>query len=292
MSEEQGIEETQPETTEAAQTDGVNYHDRIRSEPDFAVTEVQGKDRYIGELHEKALLYKPLEQYVSAVGGDEIARLASVGQQIENSPHKQAIIDLMNGVTPEKATEPEEEIFDPEIKALNEKFSPEIEALQHANVDLTNRLNKAEAVGRVSGLTKNMEIALAKFDGNDALLQEAMTEMKRAVSSLETAAANGDKSSIEKLNNLAGDEGERTLRMMSIDIYEKYVAEKLGEQANRPNGTAILGKATDARTVTRSALPTDTVVVKTGGRITSKTVEDVMAKVAQKMGKDPGTLFN
>jgi len=291
VSEEQGIEETQPEVTETAQPDGVNYHDRIRAEPDFAVTEVQGKDRYIGELHEKALAYKPLEQYVSAVGGDEIARLANVGNQIERSPHKQAIIDMMNGVVPAKAPEPEEEIYDPEIKAMNEKFSPEIEALKQANQELTSRLNKSEALGLTTVLTENMETALSMFKDNDALFQEAQTEITRAVSSLETAAANGDRSAASQLENLAGAQGAKTLRMMTIDIYDKYVAAKLEGTANQPNGEAILSKATDARTVTRSALPTDTVVVKTGGRITSNTVADVMAKVAQKMGKDPNVLF-
>lgn len=291
MSEEQGIEETQPAVTETAETDGVNYHDRIRSEPDFAVTEVQGKDRYIGELHEKALPYKPLEQYVSAVGGDEIARLANVGSEIERSPHRQAIIDIMNGVTQAAAPEPEPEIYDPEIKAMNDKFSPEILALQQANTDLTNRLNKSEAMGLTTVLTENMETALTTFKDNPALMEEAQAEITRAVGSLEKAAASGDRSAASQLENLAGTQGAKTLRMMTIDIYDKYVAHKLEGATNQPNGEAILGKATDARTITRSALPVDSVVVKTGGRITSNTVADVMAKVARKMGKDSNALF-
>ena len=294
MSDETGIQETEPAvTTEQATTDGPSYHDRIRSEPDFAVTEVQGKDRYIGELHETALKYKGMEQYVDAVGGDELVRLARIGQQIETSPQNKEINDLMRNVPPiHAATDPEEpELYDPEIKAVRDRFDPEIAELKKANEDLQTRLSKSEALGFKGALSENFEAALVKFKDDPVLFEKAQTEITRAVNSLHEAAARGDRSAASQLEQLGSAQGARTLRMMTIDIYEELVEKRLEGNVNQPDGEVMLSKATDARTVTRSALPTDTIAIKSGVKVTPQMTQDVMEKVAQKMGKDPNVLF-
>ena len=55
MDSEEGIPASEPveENSNAEETGAgnVNYHDRIRVEPDFAVDEVRKKDKYINELH-------------------------------------------------------------------------------------------------------------------------------------------------------------------------------------------------------------------------------------------------
>ncbi len=295
MSEETGIQETSPEETaaEEANTSGANYHDRIRVEPDFAVEEVQKKDRYIGELHEKATKFKSLEQYVDAVGGDELARLAGIGNQIETNPQlKQVLQDAINGVAPKVEEEEEAEIYDPEIKALNSKYDVRYEEQESLIRDLTARLNKTEAISLKGSLSENMETALAKFSDDSELLGEAQAEITRAVENLETAAKNGDRAASSQLEQLAGPNGSKTLRMMTIDIYDKFVEKKLEGTTSQPNGEIIRSKATDARTTTRSAMPTDAITIKSGAKVTSQLVAEVMEKAARKLGKDPNALFN
>ena len=296
MSEEEGIQETSPQEPAAEDTQqrGANYHDRIRAEADFAVEEVQKKDRYIGELHEKASKFKSLEQYVDAVGGDELARLAGIGNQIETNPMlKQALQDAINGVTPPVAKEvEEEEIFDPEIKALRSRYDGRIEEQESLIRDLTDRLNKTEAVGLKGSLSENMESALSKFSDDPELLSEAQAEITRAVENLETAAKNGDRAASNQLEQLGGPQGTRTLRMMTIDIYDKFVEKRLEASTSQPNGEVMLSKATDARATTRSAMPTDTIAIKSGAKVTSQLVAEVMERAARKIGKDPNTLFN
>jgi len=293
VSEEEGIQETSPEVAaeEVTQASGVNYHDRIRSESEFAVEEVQKKDRYIGELHEKQTKFKPLEQYVEAVGADELTRLAGIGNQIETNPQlKQALQDAINGVTP-KVEEPEEEIFDPEIKSLRERYDGRIQEQDELIRSLQGRLNVTEAVSLKGSLSENMESALSKFTDDPELLGEAQTEITRAVENLETAAKNGDRAAANQLEQLGGPLGSKTLRMMTIDIYDKFVDKRLEGTTNQPNGEVMLSKATDPRTTTRSALPTDAIAIKSGAKVTSKLVSEVMEQAARKLGKDPSRLF-
>jgi hypothetical protein len=295
VSEVAGIQEPSPEepTVEDTSPGGVNYHDRIRVEPDFAVDEIKNKDRYIGELHEKAVRFKSLEQYVDAVGGDELARLAGIGNQIETNPQlKQVLQDALNGVVQKTPViEEEEEIFDPEIKAIRNRYDSELDEQKLVIRDLQSRLNQTEAISLTGSLTENMEAALSTFSDDPESLEAAQIELKQAVSQLETAAKNGNRSAASQMQDLGGDKGTKTMEMMTIDIYKKYVAKKLELASNQPNGEIMLSKATDAKSTTRSPLPSDTIAIKPG-RVTSELVDQVMQKVARKMGKDPATLFN
>jgi len=293
VDEETGIQETSPEepAAEVNQASGVNYHDRIRSEADFAVEEVQKKDRYIGELHEKATKFKPLEQYVDAVGADELTRLAGIGNQIETNPQlKQALQDAVNGVTP-KVEEPEEEIFDPEIKALRSRYDGRIEEQESVIRSLTDRLNKTEAATMTSSLSENVEKALSTFKDDDELYGEAQVEIKRAVADLEQRSSNGEESARLQLAQLGQKNGSKTLQMLTIDTLMKLSDKRLENGTNQPNGEVMLSKATDARATTRAAMPTDTIAIKSGAKVTSKLVNEVMQQAARKLGKDPSRLF-
>ena len=296
MSEEEGIQDLSPEeTTETEETSqgGVNYHDRIRVEPDFAVGEIQKKDRYIGELHEKAKGYKPLEPYLQAVGGDELARLAGIGNQIETNPHlKQALQDALNGVQKPVQEEEEEEIYDPEIKALRGRYDPRMEALENENRELQNRLNKTETISLKSSLDENVGKALSMFVDDDDLRGEALGELSKGLSQLETAAKNGDRSAAAQYQQLASPQGIRTLKMFTQEIYERYVAKKLELASIRPNGEVMLSKATDSQSKTRAIPPADTIAIKSGAKVTSQLVAEVMEKAARKLGKDPNVLFH
>lgn len=294
MGDKEGIPNESPEATDNQnQTSGVNYHDRIRSEPDFAVEQIQEKDRYIGQLNESKARYKPLEQYIDAVGGEELARLAGIGNQVETNPKlKQILQDSINGVTPPKASEPEEEIYDPEIKAMRDRYDETITDQNTIIQELKVRLDKTEAISLKGSLSENVGTALTVFEDDPELLEEAKTEITRAVGNLETAAKGGDRSAANQLEQLANPQGSKTFRMMTIDIYDKYHAKKLEAATNQPNGEITLSKATDARTTTRSALPTDTIAIKSGVKVTSQLVAEVMEKAARKLGKDPDSLFN
>lgn len=298
MSEETGIpaeEPTQTETqTEATGDSGANYHDRIRGESEFAVEEVQKKDRYINELHTARDKLKGIEEYVDAAGGvNELIRLAQDGYKIQSNPQvAQAVQQVLTGPTTPEPREEEEEIFDPEVKAINSKFEDTIDKQNEIIQDLQSRLNRTEALSLKGSLTENMEKALSVFADDSELLAEATGEIKKAVEGLEKAATSGDRSAASQLQQIAGGSGSKTLRMMTIDIYDKYVAKKLETLPNRPNGETMLSKATDERNTSRSALPGDTITVKTGAKVTSQTVDEVMAKVTAKYGKDPATFWN
>lgn len=301
MNEETGIQEespevveSQPEAGEESQAGGVNYHDRIKSDADFAVEEIRKKDRYIGELHETRNKLKPLEQYVDALGSaDELVKLAGIGNQVETNPRlKQALQDILSGKADTKTeVEDEEEIFDPDIKAIRERYDSKLSELQSTINDMASRLNSTETNSLKGSLEENMETALSVFKDDPESLEEAQGEIKKAVSQLTSAAQNGDRSAAQQLQTLASPQGSRTLKMMTLDIYEKSVEKKLAAKNSQPNGEIMLSKATDAKSTTRSAPPSDPIAIKSGARVTPQLVEETMARIARKMGKDPDALF-
>ena len=298
MDEESGIQDMSPDektVAESSEQGGVNYHDRIQAEPEFAVEEVRKKDSYIGKLNEKMSKFKPLEQYVEVAGGEEIARLAGIGHQIESNPQlKQALQDAINGKPAQAQAEDDDdddEIFDPEIKAIRNRYDAKIEELSTQNRDLMSRLNQTEAKSFRGSMEENMATALTVFKDDDELFAEAQSEITRAVDSLETAAKNGDRAAAKQLDDLGRKNGARTLRMMTIDIYDRLVERKLERNTNLPNGEAIRKKATDTPATTRSSMPSDSIVVEPGRKVNSALVREVMEAATRKLGKDPNTLF-
>ena len=293
MDSEEGIPASEPveENSSAEETGAgnVNYHDRIRVEPDFAVDEVRKKDKYINELHTKVNKLKGLEQYVDAVGdADSLIELASLGHNVRSNPSLyEALQNALNGKAPAQS-EPEEEIYDPEVKMVNAKIAEQNQIIR----DLQNRLNQTEVVGLKASLGENVAQALTTFESDPDLLEEAKGEIQRAVKGLEKAAANGDRSAQQQLSQLAAPGGSKTLRMMTLDIYDKYVEKRLATNTDRPDGEAMRSKATDARHVTRAGLPTDVVAVKSGVKVTSQLVDEVMAKITAQKGKDPNAFWS
>jgi hypothetical protein len=296
---EEGILDESPdeeEVTEEAETEegkGVRYHDRIRTEADFAVEEVQKKDRYINELHEQMGKFKPLKQYVDAVGADELERLARIGSQIETNPQaRQALQDILSGKPAQapKQEEEEDEIYDPEIKALRSRYDNKLNEMYQIIRDQQSRLDKTETVSLKASLEDNMEQALKLFAGDTESLAGATEEISAAIQRLERAASNGDRSAAKQLNDLAGPQGARTLKMMTMEIYEKSVEKRLAAK-NKPNGEVIRSKATDERSTTRSTLPVETVGIKSGVRVNSQVAKELLEKVTRKLGRDPNTLW-
>jgi len=294
--EAEGTPIEEPEAVENDDASGANYHDRIRAEADFAVEEVQKKDRHITELYEKYNKLKDLDKYVEAVGGtDRLVELAGLGNQVETDPVlREALNNARNGVTaPPPAPEPEEEIFDPEVKAVHAKFSDIIAQQGKVIEDLQSRLNETEAVSLKSSLSTNIEAALSMFADDKEALSAAQAEISRAVAQTEKAAASGDRSAALQLKQIAAPGGARTLEMMTLDIYKDYVARKL-ESANatpKPDGETML-RATDPKNTNRSSPTAPVVAVRTGGPVTSQTVDALMADITRKLGKDPDKLWS
>ena len=297
MEAEEGIQ-NEPEVTDDTTTDsggGVNYHDRIRSEAEFAVEEVQKKDRYIGELHEKQAKYKGLDQYIDALGSsDALVEMAALGHRIETNPElKQALQDAMNGTSKPTTlvAEEEEEIYDPEIKSMRDTVRRELNARDEVIRDLQARLDKTEAVTLKGSLEENMEKALSTFSDDSESLAEATQEIQKAVDQLERQAKSGDRSAAQQLESLGGPMGDRTLKMMTVDIRDNYFTKKLSGSSNRPNGENMRSKATDGRAKTHSPPPTNEVVVKPGFKVNTQSVVSVMNQVASKLGKDLNSTF-
>ena len=274
---------------------GVSYHDRMRAEPEFAVEEIRKKDSYIGQLNQRMSKLKDIEQYVNALGSaDALIELAAFGNQIRSNPQLQKAIEAAaNGRTMDTPSEPEVELFDPEVKAVYDKFQSRYEKQEQIIQDLQSRLNRTEVQSVKGTLRENMEQALSRFQDDPETLAEAKESIMRAIESAEKAAANGDRSAAMQLDLLASPGGVKTLRMYTLDNYDRYVEKRLASNAPRkPDGAALKSKATDERHTARSAPPSDVVSVKTGAKVTSQLARQVLEDATSKHGKDPRSFWN
>lgn len=301
MEDDTGIsEEAQTEGIEATGEgegnpwSGVGYHDRMRQDPEFAVAEIKKKDSYIGEINQRLSKVKTLEPYLDAVGGsDALVELASLGHQIKSNPTlQQALNDALQGKAPGKAPEPEDDIYDPEIKAVRDRFKSQIEEQAEVIRDLQQRLSRTEVHSLKGSLTENMESALERFRSDPELMEEAKSAILQSIETVEKAAANGDRSAAHQLDQLSGPNGSRTLRMMTLDIYDKLVDKRAAGQASqKPNGEAIRSKATDDRAGVRSSVPSEKIEVKSGVKVTSQLARQVLEQVTRNFGKDPKAIW-
>jgi len=245
----------------------------------------------VNEYQEKYERLAALERYVDAVGGtDALIELASAGHRYQNDPQIQSILRA----AAEPPAPPEEEIYDPEVKALKGRYDPIINDLRQQNADLQSRLSKAEVNSLKTVLTSNVEAALSTFKDDPDLFKQAAAEIDRAVSHAERLAANGDRNAIGQLEQLSGPGGAKTLKMMTIDLYEKFVEKKLSGANNvKPGATdGLLQKATDARHTTRAALPADTVAIRPGAKVTSNLTREVLEKITERVtGKSASQIW-
>ncbi len=83
--------------------------------------------------------------------------------------------------------------------------------------------------------------------------------------------------------------GEKTLKMMLVDQYEK-LASSPRKTTEAPEPSTV--KSTDPRHTTRAALPANTVGVKSGVKITPQVTREIMETVTAKLGKDPKSFWN
>lgn len=243
------------------------------------------------EYQEKYERLAMLERYVDAVGGPEaLIDLARAGHTYQNDPQIQS---LLRAAT-EKPPEPEEEIYDPEVKALKGRYDPIIQTLQQQNADLQSRLTKAEVSSLKTVLTGNVEAALSTFKDDPDLFKQAKADIDRAVTQAEQLAARGDKNAIFQLEQLSGPGGQTTLEMMTMKTYKQLVEKQLKSAQNvKPGATdGLLQKATDARHTTRAALPADTVAIRPGAKMNSSLVREVLEKATEKMtGKSASQIW-
>jgi hypothetical protein len=236
----------------------------------------------VAEMQAKLEKLSSLERYVDALGGaDSLIELASYGHQVRNNPTVQDFI-RSGGRAPEKEPEPEEEYYDPEVKALNAKYSTELEQLKAQNASLQSRLDQTEVSGLKSHLTNNMEAALGRFKDDPEHLEMAKREIEQSVAQLERAAKAGDPAAIAQLRSLGSEGGVTVLKMMTTDTFERSVEKRLAA-AKKNDNSAVLDKATDGKVTTRPPLPATTVSIKPGTKITSQ--------MTRKFGKDPNTFW-
>ena len=242
--------------------------------------------------------YKPLEQYVDAVGGaDALADLASIGHQIRSNPELAELVsNHLNGTPQPKAdVPPEEEIYDPELKMVDERYKAQLAEQTQTIRDLTARLNRAEVQAASGALEKNVESALALFSEDEDAKGEALSTINATISRLQESARNGDRQAAQQLESLSNAQGVETLNMMTAGIYRKSMQRQLEEaraSANaQPNGEAMRSKSTDAPSDSRASLETDTIAVVPGAKLNPTLAQDVLRKAAIKHGKDPDKLF-
>lgn len=236
-------------------------------------------DAKLSELQAKYDRISGLERYVDALGStDALVELATIGNQVRQNPSVQEAIKQALGQKP--APEPELEIYDPEIKALNDRLDPAIQALKEQNARLESQLNEITVERYREKVSGHMEGVLKPFAAHPELLKEATDTLQSALKS----------ASQDQLEALHQPSGAKTMKMMIVDQIEKLVNVK--QKSSEPSEASLMSKATDARPTTRAALPANTVGVKSGTKITPRITQEIMEQVAAKLGKDPRTYFN
>lgn len=242
-------------------------------------TETPEVDPKFAELQAKYDKIASLERYVDALGSpDALVELATIGNQVRQNPTIQEAIKQALGQKP--APEPEPEIYDPEIKALNDRLDPALKALQEQNARLESQLNEINVERYREKVSSHMGDVLKPFANHPELLKEATETLNSALKS----------ASQDQLEALHQPSGAKTMKMMIVDQIEKLVDAK--QKVSESTETSILSKATDARPTTRAALPANTVGVKSGTKITPRTVQGILEDVTARLGKDPKTYWN
>jgi hypothetical protein len=248
----------------------------------------------VNEYQEKYERLAALERYVDALGSpDALIELAQAGHQFRTDPQIQAALQAAREKPVEK--EPEMEFYDPEVKSLKSQYDPQISELKAQNAQLQERLNRTEVASLKSVVEENVKSALSKFEGDPELSTQARTEIERAIASLEQRASQGDRNAIAQLESLGGPGGAKTFRMMTIETYDKLVDKKLAGQVNNTKTSVtdgLLNKATDARHTTRAALPTSSVALKPGVKVTAEITRQILERATEMAGKDPNKLWS
>lgn len=235
----------------------------------------------VNEFQSKYEKLAGLERYVDALGGvDKLIEVATTGYRLNNDPG--FVEQLKQAWMPTTPTETptEEEYYDPEVKSVHGKFAPEIERLKSYTQQLEAKVTGLESERYRETVSARMETVLSSFKDDPGLLKEA-TE------TLNSALASATAQQLEALNRPGGD---KTLKMMLIDQYEKLATTpRKSVEAETP---PVLPKATDPRHVTRAALPANTVGVPSGQKVTNTTVQRILEDVTRKVtGKDPAVFW-
>lgn len=237
-------------------------------------------DPKLAELQSKYERLAGLEPYVNEAGGvDALVNYARLGSRVSTDP---ALMEALRSALAPKAPEPEpeEEIYDPEVKTVNDKFTAKMRELEERNARLESELSTISIERYREKVGEHMEKVLGVFKDDKDLFEEAKTALDRALSS----------ASQTQLQELHRPDGVKTMKMMLIDQYEK-----LFEKRNRvpePTEASVLSKATDSRQQTRASLPANTVGVRSGTKITPQITQKIMEEVSAKLGKDPKALWN
>lgn len=284
---EEGIpsQEPNPEQSGEASSDGGNYHDRIRAEPEFAVGEVQKKDSHIGKLNERLSAFKPLEAVMaSGVDADRILELALEGDRARQRAAESA-------AAPAVVEKEEDEIYDPEIRALSESQKRELAERDARIASLEERLNITETRAVKGSLQENLDTALSRFSDRPELMEEGRAELMGAVEVLEKQAQAGDRNAQIQLDSLAGAKGVKTMKMMMVDVYDK-VFEQAAPQKTEADGNPAMSRSTDTPSTTRNSPPENKVTVGAGRKVTAELMRETMLQATIAAGKDPAKVWN
>lgn len=233
----------------------------------------------VNEYQEKYERLASLERYVEALGGaDKLIEVATTGYRLQNDP--QFVEQLKASWMPQTpAADPAEEYYDPEVKTLSGRLTPEVEQIKAYTKQLEQKVVALESEQYREKVSARMETVLSSFKDNPELFKEATKVLNESLGS-------ATPQQLEALNRPGG---EKTLKMMLIDQYEKLAsAPRKSVEAEAP---PVLPKATDPRHVTRAALPANTVSVPSG-KVTNNTVQRILEDVTRKAtGKDPAVFW-
>lgn len=281
MSEETGIPTPEPVDDAPEQPTTGDYHTRIQSEPEFAVGEVKKKDSYIGKLQTELKKFEALKPLIDAgVPASQIVELANDGYNFRNAPQQQA-------QPVAQQTEEEDEIYDPEIKAVSAKFQRVVEEQAAVIKKLQDRLNVTETRAVRGTLEENIGSALKVFSDFPDQLEEAKGMIMSAVEVSEKRAQAGDEQAQRNLDALAGPQGIQTLRMMVQPVYDKVFESLRNRDVADADGTPTKQHATDTPSSTRSAPPTPELAVGTGRKVNAQLFKEMLEKATEAAGKSP-----
>lgn len=231
----------------------------------------------VNEYQSKYERLAALERYVDALGSaDKLIELATVGHRVNTDPNLKSAIE--NALNPRKEEAPEPELYDPEVKTVYAELNPQIRQLQEELERTRSQLGTLSTERYRETVERRMEGVLKPFAGNKEMLDRAKTTLDKAL-------ANASPQQLEQLHNPGG---EKTLEMMLVDVYRDMALNKRNVDPQVDPDTL---KATDARHVTRAALPANTVSVAPGKPSAQKTRE-ILEQVTARLGKDPKSFWN
>jgi len=213
---------------------GNDYIGRVRSDPDYAESQVRQKDRLVNEANQRYKSLEPLEEYVKAAGGvDALLGLVKTGYDVSSNPKVAGFVNdyQTTGKLPDAesadAESEEDHWVDPDAKAYIEKRERALtDRITSLEAQLQQRLAQTDARTYESGIDANIERIMSEYGANDEIKSEISEAITKRVDEARRRAQQGDQQSLNMLSQLSDPSN-------GFDTFEMMIAKVLLKPENR-----------------------------------------------------------